>query len=185
MNTRVRLIDVQPGEYVYSVGTRTIDAVATAIETVQAGHIVFGPRGGTYRLTAAGARAYRVLVTTRGRPLVKAEAIAVVERDETAPAPNAAPLPVSAAAFRAPPARPFDYLAARDRDRRENRRLFPSGCGLCGEPADAEMGEFWLDTDKHAATAHTHTKNDPEDTQVEHSVIAHAQCGIDAGLEIA
>jgi hypothetical protein len=189
MNTRVRLIDVQPNEYVYSVGGRTIDAVATAIETVSKGHLVFGPRGGTYRLTAAGARAYRILVTTKGRPLVKAEAIAVVERDETKPAPTAAPLPVSAATPSAPrpprTAPPLSWLQIKDRQARENRSQWPNGCGLCGEPADDEMGEFWLDTDKHAVTAHTHTKGDPEDTRVEHSVIAHAQCGIDAGLEMA
>jgi hypothetical protein len=46
------------------------------------------------------------------------------------------------------------------------REQFPNGCGLCGEPADAEMGEFWQ----------------PEQNT---SVVAHAQCGIDAGLEIA
>jgi hypothetical protein len=39
-------------------------------------------------------------------------------------------------------------------------------CKLCGEAPDFEMGEFW---DK--------IKNE--------SVIAHAQCGIDAGLTLA
>lgn len=39
-------------------------------------------------------------------------------------------------------------------------------CTLCGEGADAEMGIFW---DK--------IKNE--------SVWAHAQCGLDAGLDIA
>jgi hypothetical protein len=167
MNTRVRLIDVQPGEYVYRVGTRTIDATVTAIETVERGHLVWGPRGGQYRLTAAGARAYRILVTSKSRPLVKAEAIAVVERDEQRPAPTGPGLPVQPAAPSPPPApRPFDYVAARDREARENRRLYPKGCGLCGERAGAEMGEFWQ-PDKNRG------------------VIAHAQCGLDAGLEMA
>lgn len=39
-------------------------------------------------------------------------------------------------------------------------------CDLCGEPQDGEMGEFW-DQDK------------------EESVVAHAQCGLDAGLPMA
>lgn len=42
-------------------------------------------------------------------------------------------------------------------------------CGICGEPADNEMGEFF-------------TPDWPDDKP---SVIAHAQCGIDAGLELA
>jgi hypothetical protein len=42
----------------------------------------------------------------------------------------------------------------------------PSCCQLCGEMADAEMGEFW-------------------DKSKEESVTAHAQCGIDAGLDLA
>jgi hypothetical protein len=182
---RIKLTDVRPGEYVYRVGTRTIDATARSIETVEAGHVVFGPRGGAYRLTRRGAAEYRILVTTKSRPIVKAADVAVVERDETAPAPTGRPLPVSKAAFRAPPARPFDPVAARAREARENRHLFPKGCGLCGEAADAEMGEFWLDTRKHEDTAHTHASGDPEDTRTEHSVIAHAQCGLDAGLEMA
>lgn len=39
-------------------------------------------------------------------------------------------------------------------------------CGLCGEPADDEMGEFVI-------------------TAGDEHVIAHAQCGLDHGLEIA
>lgn len=39
-------------------------------------------------------------------------------------------------------------------------------CTLCGEDADAEMGEFW---------------DEAKDT----SVYAHAQCGLDAGLPLA
>jgi hypothetical protein len=39
-------------------------------------------------------------------------------------------------------------------------------CGLCGEDADAEMGEFW-------------------DAAKDESVYAHAQCGVDAGLPLA
>jgi hypothetical protein len=39
-------------------------------------------------------------------------------------------------------------------------------CQICGEPADEEMGEFW-----------DHNSND--------SVIAHGQCGLDAGFEMA
>lgn len=49
-------------------------------------------------------------------------------------------------------------------DRREKAN--GQECDICGEPADAEMGEFW-----------DHNK----DT----SVVAHAQCGLDAGLELA
>jgi hypothetical protein len=39
-------------------------------------------------------------------------------------------------------------------------------CQLCGEDPDAEMGEFWDETGGN-------------------SVIAHAQCGLDAGLPLA
>jgi hypothetical protein len=50
------------------------------------------------------------------------------------------------------------------------RKQFPDGCGLCGEPADAEMGEFW----------------DPERNGGQGGgVIAHGQCGLDAGMEMA
>jgi hypothetical protein len=46
------------------------------------------------------------------------------------------------------------------------REQFPAGCELCGEPADAEMGEFW-------------------DEAKDRGVIAHTQCGIDAELPLA
>lgn len=75
---------------------------------------------------------------------------------------------------------PFRVTAAK-----QNREQFPNGCQLCGEQAGAEMGEFWLDEEKHEVTVHYHRDDDPETTLVEHSVIAHAQCGIDAGLEMA
>lgn len=39
-------------------------------------------------------------------------------------------------------------------------------CSLCGEDADAEMGEFW-------------------DEAKDEGVYAHAQCGLDAGLRLA
>jgi len=69
---------------------------------------------------------------------------------------------------------------------RSNREDYPEGCGLCGEQAGAEMGEFWLPEEKHASVLHYHRKeNDEEDGRTEHSVIAHAQCGIDAELEMA
>jgi hypothetical protein len=35
------------------------------------------------------------------------------------------------------------WTAIKESAAKENRELFPEGCGLCGEPADAEMGEFW------------------------------------------
>ena len=167
MQKRIKLTDVRPGEFVYRVGTRTIDATAKHLETVQAGHIVFGPKGGTYRLTAAGATAYRILVTTRSRPLVKVADMAYVERDEDAPAPTGEPLATTAAAAPAPrTAPPLTWLQIKDRQAAENRRQWPNGCELCGEPADDEMGEFWQPEQKN-------------------SVIAHAQCGIDARLEMA
>lgn len=45
-------------------------------------------------------------------------------------------------------------------------------CQICGEPADGEMGEFGLPDGQ----------TDPDGAV---SVVAHAQCGLDAGLEIA
>jgi hypothetical protein len=56
---------------------------------------------------------------------------------------------------------------------RDNREQWPEGCQLCVEPAGAEMGEFYdpkRDDGKRPFSGH---------------VIAHAQCGIDAGLEMA
>lgn len=48
-------------------------------------------------------------------------------------------------------------------------------CQICGEPADDEMGEFWVEPDP--AT--------PPPGSDGYSVIAHAQCGLDHGLETA
>jgi len=42
----------------------------------------------------------------------------------------------------------------------------PDGCAFCGEPADAEMGEWW-------------------DEATNASKVGHAQCGIDSGLPMA
>lgn len=42
----------------------------------------------------------------------------------------------------------------------------PECCSLCGEAPDAEMGEFWNESTGE-------------------SVVAHAQCGLDAGLRLA
>lgn len=47
-----------------------------------------------------------------------------------------------------------------------------SNCQICGEPADGEMGEFGL-PDK------IRKPGDPV------SLVAHGQCGLDHGLEIA
>jgi hypothetical protein len=58
------------------------------------------------------------------------------------------------------------WLRFRDATAAHNREQFPDGCVLCGEPADAEMGEF--------------AREDGNG-----SVVAHAQCGIDRGLELA
>jgi hypothetical protein len=57
--------------------------------------------------------------------------------------------------------------------RRWNREQHPDGCELCGEPAGAEMGEFY-----------DPRRDDGGDGYPGH-VIAHAQCGIDAGLALA
>jgi hypothetical protein len=176
MHVRVPLTELREGEYVVRVGKHQVEARYVGLETVQAGRVVYGPKGGAYRLTAAGATAYRVLVTTKGRPLVDAGAVAVVERDEetttarTGPPPT--PTPAAPQPAREEPERPWEEpwerqaSNARTRMARENRRLFPGGCGLCGEPADAEMGEFWNEAEQHG-------------------VVAHAQCGIDAGMELA
>jgi hypothetical protein len=58
----------------------------------------------------------------------------------------------------------------RMRAAQQNRETFPDGCGLCGEQADAEMGEFWQPEANNGQGA---------------GVVAHGQCGIDAGLEMA
>jgi hypothetical protein len=62
---------------------------------------------------------------------------------------------------------------------------FLDGCGFCGEPADHEMGEWWADQEQHATVQHTHAKDDPEASATEHSIVGHAQCGIDSGLPMA
>jgi hypothetical protein len=60
--------------------------------------------------------------------------------------------------------RAYDGTQARAHVAAMNQEAFPDGCELCGEPADAEMAEFW---------------------NGERGVVAHAQCGIDAGMELA
>jgi hypothetical protein len=46
------------------------------------------------------------------------------------------------------------------------REQFPDGCEFCGEPADAEMGEWW-------------------DEAAGRSKVGHSQCGLDSGLPMA
>lgn len=55
-----------------------------------------------------------------------------------------------------------------------NRHGETTECQLCGEPADDEMGEFTL--------PEPHPNGNLEDKR---SVIAHGQCGLDHGLELA
>jgi hypothetical protein len=66
-----------------------------------------------------------------------------------------------------------------------HRESFPNGCGFCGEQADHEMGEWWADQEAHATVHHYHAKDDPEASATEHSIVGHAQCGIDSGLPMA
>jgi hypothetical protein len=54
-----------------------------------------------------------------------------------------------------------------------NRGQYPKGCELCGEPAGAEMGEFY-----------DPTRDDGRGDYPGH-VLAHAQCGLDRELEMA
>lgn len=58
------------------------------------------------------------------------------------------------------------YEADKDGDVKE--------CQICGEPADDEMGEFTL--------PEAHPNGGTSDNR---SVVAHGQCGIDHGLELA
>jgi hypothetical protein len=53
------------------------------------------------------------------------------------------------------------------------REEYPDGCELCGEKAGAEMGEFY------------DPKRDDGQGNYPGHVLAHAQCGLDAGLEQA
>ena len=73
---------------------------------------------------------------------------------------------------------------AHQRAVRMNREDHPHGCQLCGEQAGAEMGEFWLPKERHDEVKHYH-RGDDEDTREEHSIITHAQCGLDHELEMA
>lgn len=50
-------------------------------------------------------------------------------------------------------------------------------CQICGEPGDDEMGEFWVEPDPANPLPPPNDKG--------YSVVAHGQCGIDHGLEIA
>jgi hypothetical protein len=78
-----------------------------------------------------------------------------------------------------------EWLRLQDQARAMNRDAFPAGCGFCGEQAGSEMGEWWADQEQHATVQHTHAKDDPEVNATEHSIVGHAQCGIDSGLPMA
>lgn len=64
-------------------------------------------------------------------------------------------------------------------------------CQICGEPADGEMGEFGLPTGQPAKgqalndPTVTCCGRDAADCDCPVSVVAHGQCGLDHGLEIA
>ena len=60
-------------------------------------------------------------------------------------------------------------VSAHNPEREFERGYGEGACEICGEPADNEMGEIYS----------------PEWPDDKPSVIAHAQCGIDAGLEVA
>jgi len=49
-------------------------------------------------------------------------------------------------------------------------------CQICGEDADDEMGEFTLPHPVNSIEVHG---------KVLHTVVAHGQCGLDHGLEMA
>ena len=60
----------------------------------------------------------------------------------------------------------LEWLRLQDQAAAMYQEQFPDGCAFCGEPADAEMGEWW---DEVTGT----------------SKVGHAQCGIDSGLPMA
>lgn len=71
-----------------------------------------------------------------------------------------------------PPARMPSTIYPHEQDEHGNT----THCQLCGEPADDEMGEFSLPVNPFD---HDYlTKDYP-------TVVAHGQCGLDHGLEMA
>lgn len=78
---RVALEDIKPGEMIIRIGTREINSRFTELRDCRTGLRVNGPRGGAYRLTAAGARQYCTIQTYTGAPIVARTATAVVLRD--------------------------------------------------------------------------------------------------------
>jgi len=66
--------DLQPGDLLIGTvsGKQRFDSRVVALEDVQPGHQVTGPRGGRYALTQAGAQELVVVVLGNGRrPLLK------------------------------------------------------------------------------------------------------------------
>lgn len=78
METRKLPLEIKPGDFVVRAGKHEINARFTELVPCVAGQRVCGPRGGAYKLTAAGAAQYAVLVCGNKRPLVKVNTPVVV-----------------------------------------------------------------------------------------------------------
>lgn len=75
--------NLQAGDVLIAHGARTFGSRVVAVEPCPVGMSVRGPRGGAYRLTAAGAAKYVVVALSNGsRPLLAATANVTVHRAE-------------------------------------------------------------------------------------------------------
>lgn len=88
MQKRIPLTELAPGDYIYAIGTRKIEASFVALDTLANGAAVTGPRGGKYTLHQPMAAARgditgkTVVVTSTGRPIVASNATATIEAPE-------------------------------------------------------------------------------------------------------
>lgn len=79
----IPVTDLKPGDVLIQCRERFYDSRVVAVEPATPGMPTRGPRGGQYRLTAAGADALVVVVLANGkRPLLSKRARAAVHRPE-------------------------------------------------------------------------------------------------------
>lgn len=79
---RIPAGEVRVGDVLVSTSRRTVNRRVNEIKKPQPGHPTVGPRGGRYRLTAAGAARMVILVTANEKPVLDRNSSVVVMREE-------------------------------------------------------------------------------------------------------
>ncbi len=81
MQVRKKVAELTPGDYIVRIAGRKTPVNGTYREQrdLPAGTVGYGPRGGRYRLTEAGADRVVAVVTSGPTPYVRRDATAVIE----------------------------------------------------------------------------------------------------------